>query len=48
VSISLGFEVLERTSNTFIVVTALGAAVLLALLGGRPIFSRRRRDQQHA
>jgi hypothetical protein len=47
VSVSLGFEVLERTSNTFIVVLSLGAAVLLALLGGRPIFVRRRRQPQH-
>ncbi|CAB4663949.1 unannotated protein [freshwater metagenome] len=46
VSVSLGFEVLERTSNTFIVVLSLGAAVLLALLGGRPIFTRRRRQSQ--
>jgi hypothetical protein len=42
VSLSLGFEVLERTDNTWVVVVSLGAAVLLALLGGRPIFSRRR------
>jgi hypothetical protein len=47
VSVSLGFEVLERTSNTFIVVLSLGAAVLLALLGGRPIFVRRRGQSQH-
>jgi hypothetical protein len=44
VSVSLGFEVLERTNNTIIVVISLGAAVLLALLGGRPIFVRRRRQ----
>jgi hypothetical protein len=42
VSLSMGFEVLERTDNTWVVVVSLGAAVLLALLGGRPIFSRRR------
>lgn len=46
VSVSLGFEVLERTSNTVIVMLSLGAAVLLALLGGRPIFTRRRRQSQ--
>jgi trimeric autotransporter adhesin len=45
VSVSLGFEVLERASNTVAVVLALGAAVLLALLGGRPIFARRRRSR---
>jgi len=43
VSISVGFEVLERQNNTALVVFALGLGVLLALLGGRPIFSRRRR-----
>ena len=42
VSLSMGFEVLERTDNTWVVVASLGAAILLALLGGRPIFSRRR------
>jgi hypothetical protein len=42
VSVSMGFEVLERTDNTWMVVLSLGAAVLLALLGGRPIFIRRR------
>jgi hypothetical protein len=47
VSVSLGFVLLERTSNSFIVVLSLGAAVLLALLGGRPIFVRRRRQSQH-
>ena len=43
VSTSVGFEVLERENNTWLVVLALGTAVLLALLGGRPIFARRRR-----
>ena len=43
VSTSVGFEVLERENNTWLVILALGVAVLLALLGGRPIFSRRRR-----
>lgn len=45
VSMSMGFEVLERQDNTLIVVLALSAAVLLALLGGRPIFARRRRTR---
>ena len=40
---SLGFEVLERKSNTGITVLALTLAVLLALLGGRPVITRRRR-----
>lgn len=43
VSTSVGFEVLERQNNTALVVFALGLGVLLAMLGGRPIFSRRRR-----
>lgn len=46
VSMSMGFEVLERQDNTLIVVLALSAAVLLALLGGRPIFARRRRTRE--
>ena len=43
VTTSLGFEVLERKSNTGITVLALTLAVLLALLGGRPVITRRRR-----
>lgn len=43
VSLSIGFEVFERESNVVAVVLALGSAVLLALLGGQPIFKRRRR-----
>lgn len=42
VSLSMGFEVLEHQSNVLAVVLALGSAVLLALLGGQPIFKRRR------
>jgi uncharacterized repeat protein (TIGR02543 family) len=42
VSLSMGFEVLERTSNTWVVVLSLSFAVVLALLGGRPIFRRKR------
>lgn len=45
VSLSMGFEVIEREDNTLIVVLALSAGVLLALLGGRPIFVRRRRTR---
>lgn len=44
VSMSLGFEVLNRESNVFMTVLAISLAVLLALLGGRPIFTRRRRS----
>jgi hypothetical protein len=43
VSVSMGFEVLERTDNTRVVVLAFTVAILLALLGGRPIFTRKRR-----
>ncbi|MEY3691208.1 MAG: hypothetical protein RJB57_863, partial [Actinomycetota bacterium] len=43
VSMSMGFEVLERTDNTRVVVLAFTVAILLALLGGRPVFTRRRR-----
>ena len=43
ITTSLGFEVLERDSNTGITVLALTLAILLALLGGRPIVTRRRR-----
>ena len=46
VSVSVGFDVLERTDNTWVVVVSLSAAVLLALLGGRPIFTRRRKHPQ--
>jgi len=47
VSMSMGFKVLERTSTTGIVIVSMTAAILLALLGGRPIFvnRRRRRDR---
>jgi hypothetical protein len=43
VSVSLGFKVAERQDNTRAVVISLTIAVLLALLGGRPVFRRRRR-----
>jgi hypothetical protein len=42
VSISLGFTVLSREDNTLVAILAISAAVLLALLGGRPIWRRRR------
>jgi hypothetical protein len=45
VSISLGFTVLSREDNTLVAILAISAAVLLALLGGRPIW--RRRTQRH-
>jgi hypothetical protein len=34
--------VLSREDNTLVAVLAISAAVLLALLGGRPIWRRRR------
>ena len=43
VSMSMGFEIVERESNTRIAVLVITLAVALALLGGRPIFRRRRR-----
>jgi uncharacterized repeat protein (TIGR02543 family) len=46
VSLSVGFEVLERTSNTWVVVLSLSTAVVLALIGGRPIFRRRREHRR--
>lgn len=42
VSLSMGIEVLERESNLRLVVLVMSAAILLALLGGRPLFKRRR------
>ena len=41
VSISLGFTVLSREDNTLVAILAISAAVLLALLGGRPVWRRR-------
>ncbi len=43
VSLSMGIEVLERESNVRLLVLVMSAAILLALLGGRPLFARRRR-----
>ncbi len=42
VSVSMGFEVMERESNVRLVILVMSAAILLALLGGRPLFTRRR------
>ena len=43
ISVSMGFEVMERQSNTRIAVLVITLAIALALLGGRPIFKRRRK-----
>ncbi len=42
VAVSLGFTVLERSDNTWAAITAITVAMLLALLGGRPVWRRRR------
>ncbi len=42
ISVSMGFEVMERQSNTRLAVLVIMVAIALALLGGRPIFKRRR------
>ena len=42
VSVSMGFKVIERQNNTRIAVLAISLGMLLALLGGRPVFRRRR------
>ena len=43
VTTSMGFEVLKRQDNTRVTVLAIGLGILLALLGGRPVFAGRRR-----
>lgn len=43
ISVSMGFEVMERQSNTRLAVIVIALAIALALLGGRPIFKRRRK-----
>lgn len=43
VSVSMGIKVEKKQSNTAAAILAISAAILLALLGGRPIFTRRRR-----
>ena len=43
VSVSMGFEVLEREDKNGITIAVILLAVALALLGGRPIFKHRRR-----
>lgn len=42
VAVSLGFKVVERSDNTMAAVLAVSIAILLALLGGRPIWRRRK------
>ena len=42
VSVSMGFELMERQSNTRVTLAVIMVAIALALLGGRPIFKRRR------
>jgi hypothetical protein len=42
VTVSMGFKVLDRSSNTIPAVIAISLAVLLALLGGRPLWRRRK------
>ena len=48
VSISIGFKVVERSDNTMAAVLSVSIAVLLALLGGRPIWRRRRKAAAQA
>jgi hypothetical protein len=43
VAVSIGFKVLERSSNTWAAVVAIVLAIGLALLSGRPILRRRRK-----
>ena len=43
VTTSLGFELLERKTNTRVTVIAMMIGILLALLGGRPVWANRRR-----
>ena len=43
VTVSMGFEVLERQNNTRLAVIAISLGILLAMLGGRPVFTGRRR-----
>ncbi len=43
VAVSLGFKVVERSSNTVAAVVAIILAIGLALLSGRPILRRRRK-----
>ena len=42
VTVSMGFKVLDRSSNTVAAVISISLAILLALLGGRPLWRRRR------
>ena len=42
VTVSMGFDILKRQDNTRWAVIAISLGILLALLGGRPVFDRRR------
>jgi hypothetical protein len=42
VAVSVGFKVVERSSNTVVAVAAIILAIGLALLSGRPILRRRK------
>jgi hypothetical protein len=48
VAVSLGFKVVERSSNTVAAVSAIILAIGLALLSGRPILRRRRKKSATA
>jgi hypothetical protein len=43
VAVSMGFKVVERSSNTVAAVVAIILAIGLALLSGRPILRRRKK-----
>ena len=47
VSVSLGIKVVAKDSNTAAAVIAISLAILLALLGGRPVFLGRSRRREH-
>jgi hypothetical protein len=47
VAVSIGFKVLERSNNTWAAVTAIVLAIGLALLSGRPILRRRKKNLAH-
>lgn len=48
VAVSLGFKVVERSDNTMAAVLSVSLAIVLALLGGRPLWRRRRRSSRFA
>ena len=47
VTTSIGISVLKKTSNTLVTVLVLSLAILIALLGGRPIYIGRRRRRNN-